>query len=169
MKESCLRGDRSLSALRDLGLALQKIAGPKIVLLVSGGTPRPDGSPGRWYAPIGDAFAAAEIFLYTTYVEQPEFGQARYGTSPTGAQDRLVELEGLENATSAAGGLFVEAIGAWDQHFDRVLAELSGSYLLGVEVEPADRDGRPHNVTVRVRRDGTAVRARAKYVIQPRQ
>ena len=168
-KESYLRGDRSLRALRNLGFALEKLAGPKTVLLVSGGTPRPDGSPGRWYAPIGDAFAAAEVFLYTMYVEQPEFGQARYGTSPTGAQDRLVELEGLENATSAAGGVLVEAIGAWDQYFDRVLTELAGSYLLGIEVEPADRDGRPHAVSVRVRRDGVAVRARANYVIPPGQ
>jgi VWFA-related protein len=165
--EEHLRGERSLRALRNLGLALERVDGPKTMLLVSGGAPRPDGAPGAWYSLIGDAFAAAQVSLYTLYVEQPEFGQVKYGASPTGAQDRLADLEGLENATSAAGGTLVEAIGTWDQHFDRIVAELSGSYLLGIEVEPADRDGRPHKVSVKVQRDGVGVRARTKYVIQP--
>jgi VWFA-related protein len=165
--EEHLRGERSLRALRDLGLALEKVAGPKTVLLVSGGTPRPDGAPGAWYSLIGDAFAAAQVFLYTLYVEQPEFGQVKYGASPTGAQDLQADLEGIENATSAAGGTLMEAIGTWDRYFDRILTELSGSYLLGIEVEPADRDGRPHQVSVKVQRGGVGIRARAKYVIQP--
>jgi len=43
----------------------------------------------------------------------------------------------------------MEAIGTLDQYFDRVAAELSGAYLLGIEVEPGDRDGRPHRVQLR--------------------
>ena len=161
------RGERSLRALRDLGLALEKVEGPKTMLLVSGGAPPPDLKSNTWYSLVGDAFAAAQVSLYTLYVEQPEFGQVKYRASPTAAQDRLVEREGIENATSAAGGTFMEAIGTWDQYFDRIVTELSGSYLLGIEVEPTDRNGRPHQMSVKVNRRGVDVRARARYVIQP--
>jgi VWFA-related protein len=166
-RQEQLRGERSLYALRDLGLALEKIDGPKTMLLVSGGSPPPDSKSNTSYTLIGDAFAAAQVSLYTLYVEQPEFGQVKYRASPTAAQDHLVEREGIENATSAAGGTLMEAIGTWDQYFNRIVTELSGSYLLGIEVEPADRNGRPHNVSVKVNRRGVDVRARTRYVIQP--
>jgi VWFA-related protein len=161
------RGDRLLRALRDLGLALEKVNGPKTMLLVSGGTPPPDLKSNTSYSLIGDAFAAAQVSLYTLYVEQSEFGQVKYRASPTPAQDRLVEREGIENATSAAGGTFMESVGTWDQYFDRIVTELSGSYLLGIEVEPTDRNGRPHQVSVKVTRRGVDVRARTRYVIPP--
>ena len=96
------RGERSLRALRDLGLALEKVEGPKTMLLVSGGTPPPDVKSNMWYSLVGDAFAAAQVSLYTVYVEQPEFGQVKYRASPTAAQDRLIDREGMENATSAS-------------------------------------------------------------------
>jgi hypothetical protein len=163
-----LRGERSLSALRDLGLALQKVDGPKTMLLVSGGSPPPDSKSNTSYTLIANAFAAAQISLYTLYVEQPEFGQAKYGASPTAAQDHLVEREGVENATSASGGTFMEAVGTWGQYFDRIVSELSGAYLLGIEVESADRNGRPHQVSVKVNRRDVDVRARRQYVITSR-
>ena len=59
----------------------------------------------------------------------------------------------------------MEAIGSWGQYFDRIATELSGSYVLGIEVEPSDRNGRPHQVSVKVKRRGVDVRARAQYVI----
>jgi len=164
--EEHMRGERSLRALRDLGLALASLKGPKTVLLVSGGMPSPDAKSNTWYTLVGQAFAAAQITLYSLYLEQPEFGQVKYRASPTAAQDYVIEREGVQNVTSVAGGLFMEAIGTWDQYFDRILTELSGSYLLGVEVEPADRDGRPHSVSVKVNRKGVEVRARKQFVIE---
>jgi hypothetical protein len=78
-----------------------------------------------------------------------------------------LEKAAVENATSAAGGTFIEAVGSVDQHFERVAAELSGSYLLGIDVEERDRDGKPHRVQVEVRRRSVEVRARRQYVINP--
>jgi hypothetical protein len=43
---------------------------------------------------------------------------------------------------------------------------MSGAYLLGIEVAPDDRDGRPHRVEVKVVRTGLEVRARKQYVIE---
>jgi hypothetical protein len=59
------------------------------------------------------------------------------------------------------------AIGTVESSLDRVATELSGSYLLGIEVTAADRDGRPHSVQVHVNRPGVVVRARQQYVISP--
>jgi len=159
-----LRGERSLEALRDLGLALQRIDGPKTMVLLSGGTPSPDRISRTWFALVAEALAAAQVSLYTLYLEQPDF-QAKHRTSPTAGLDRLINRYGLEDATSGSGGTFMEAIGSWDAYFNRIVTEMSGAYLLGIEVGPADRDGRPHNVSVKVKRAGVSVRARTQYVI----
>jgi len=87
--------------------------------------------------------------------------------SPTYSEDQGLEKEAVENATSAAGGTFIEAIGTFGQYFERVATELSGSYLIGIDVDERDRDGKPHRVQVEVRRRAVEVRARRQYVINP--
>ena len=67
----------------------------------------------------------------------------------------------------AWGGTLLLVTGEFEPLLDRVSRELAGAYLLGVEVEAADRDGHPHRVDVHVNRDGVSVRARQQYVIGP--
>jgi len=162
-----LRGARSLDGLRDLGEGLRQIEGPKTMVLVSGGAPPPDIRTGYAYSRIAAAFAAAQVTLYTVYIEQAQLGQVKDRPSPTYAEDQGLEKEAVENATSAAGGTFIEAVGSFEQYFERVATELSGSYLIGIEVEERDRDGKPHRVQVEVRRRAVEVRARRQYVINP--
>ena len=162
-----LRGARSLDGLRDLGEGLRQIEGPKTVVLITGGAPPPDIRTGYAYSRIGDAFAAGQVTLYTIYIEQAQLGQVKDLLSPTYFDDQKLERETVANATSAAGGTFVEAVGSFEQYFERVATELSGSYLLGIEVEDRDRDGKPHRVQVEVRRRAVEVRARRQYVINP--
>ena len=50
---------------------------------------------------------------------------------------------------------------------DRLLAEASTSYVLGVEPDPRDRDGRPHRIQVKVKQQGATVRSR-QLVVVPR-
>jgi VWFA-related protein len=164
-----LRGQRSLDALAQLAEGLAAVEGPKTVLLVSGGMPMPDPHSLAAFDRIEATFAAAQVSLYTLYMERSSFGQVRNSPSPTSFEDDLLERGGIENATSVAGGTLMLGIGTLDQYFDRVITELSGSYLLGVEVEPADRDGRTHQVDVKVDRRGVEVRARKRYLIdEPR-
>jgi len=162
-----LRGARSLEGLRDLGIGLKQIEGPKTMVLVSGGAPRPDIRTVPVYSQIAAAFAAAQVTLYTIYIGQPQLGQVKNRLSPTFAEDPALEREGVENATSAAGGTFTEAIGSLEQSFERIAKELSGAYLVGIEVEAVDRDGKPHRVEVEVNRKDVDVRARRQYVITP--
>jgi len=162
-----LRGERSLEGLRDLGEGLRQIEGPKTVVLITGGAPPPDIRTGYAYSRIGAAFAAGQVTLYTVYIEQAQLGQVKDRLSPTYFDDQKLEMEAVANATSAAGGTFIEAVGSVDQYFERVATELSGSYLIGIEVEEKDRDGKPHSVRVEVRRRAVEVRARRQYVINP--
>ena len=109
-----LRGARSLEGLRDLGEGLRQIEGPKTMVLMSGGAPPPDVRTGYAYSQIAAAFAAAQVTLYTVYIEQAQLGQVKDRLSPTYSDDQKLEMEAVANATSAAGGTFIEAVGSFD-------------------------------------------------------
>lgn len=161
-----LRSQRSLDALASLAEGLAGVEGPKTMLLISGGLPMPDQHSLAAFNKLESTFAAAQISLYTLYMEWSPFGRPRYRPSPTAEQDIAAESWGLENATSVVGGTLMPGVGTLEQYFDRVVTELSGAYLLGVEVTAADRDGRTHLVEVKVNRRGVDVRARKRYLIE---
>ena len=160
---SAEKGTQTLDALRTLGSGLKKIEGPKVIVLVSGGMPRPESNAA--YDAVAAEFAAAEITLYTLFLERAAGDKMRYRQSPTqDGDDRLEQFE-LGNATSVVGGTFLHVIGQVEPQFQRIATELSSAYLLGIEVEPVDRDGKPHKVSIKVNRKGVDVRGRQQYVI----
>ena len=67
-------------------------------------------------------------------------------------------------AGMSAGSLFTVAAGAGFA-FDRVARETSAAYVLGLEPEQGDRDGKPHRIQVRVRIPNTTVRSRESFVV----
>ena len=75
--------------------------------------------------------------------------------------------EGLRLAQATRGDVF-RVLSNSDFAFQRLALELSGYYLLGFEPEAGDRDGRPHDIAVAVRRDGVTVRSRRQFTIEPR-
>ena len=164
-QQARLRGQRAIDALYDLGAGLGQVPGPKTMVLISGGMPMPDARSAASLSRLGEVFAAAQVSLYTIYVARNPYGQAKFRQSPTPAEDMSLERAGAENATGAVGGTMMESVGTPDQYFDRIVTELSGSYLLGIEVVAADSDNKPHGVQVRVNRPGVDVRARREYVI----
>jgi len=160
-----MQAQRSLDALRDLGQGLAQIQGPKTLVFVSGGLGIPETSTS--FDPLEPALANGQVTLYTLYIERMSLGQVKNPLSPSFAFDDRIEMYGIENVTAAAGGTLVHVVGKVDSAFDRVATEMSGSYLLGIEVEPADRDGKSHDVQVKVNRPGLEVRARRRYLIEP--
>ncbi len=160
-----MQAQRSLDALSELGKSLARIDGPKTVVLVTGGLGVPETTTS--FDPLEPAMATGQITLYTLYIEQMAFGQVKRPLSPTFADDERMFLYGIDNVTAQANGTLIQATGKVETAFERVATEMSGSYLLGIEVEPSDRDGRPHQVSVKVNRPGVEVRARKRYVIQP--
>jgi VWFA-related protein len=81
-------------------------------------------------------------------------------------RDSQLNALGLERLASEAGGQYIHiGAGSGDIAFDRVLKETSAYYLLGVQPEVADRDGRVHYIRVRVDSKGATVRARQQVTI----
>src|SRR5262249_23671168 len=78
----------------------------------------------------------------------------------TNVDDLMVQRYGLETLTSAAGGTLLNLAGTGAAAFDRINTELSGYYLLGVEADTRDRDGKPHPVRVAVAQPNVPIRAR---------
>jgi VWFA-related protein len=162
------RGQLFLRALLHVAEALRRVPGPKTMFFISGGAPMPDRMSPMDMSLLPSAFAAADISLYTLFIERSGYSLTRGDVSPAPGADMAVERAGIENATSSIGGTFMTAIGTLDQYFDRFVRELSGLYLLGLEVTPSDRDGRPHLVAVKTNRPNMEVRARKQYVIPHR-
>jgi VWFA-related protein len=81
------------------------------------------------------------------------------------AEDADIRQAGLEHIAGLTGGTLLMISGRLESVFDRIALEISGYYLLGIRAEPADRDGRPHDVGVAVRRPDLHVRARKVFVI----
>jgi hypothetical protein len=159
------RAQRSLDALRRLASLLSSVPRPKTLVLVSGGFPPPVSA--SEFSPVALALAAAQVNLYSLYLEKYQFENIAAQPSPTASADESLARYGIENMTSSAGGTLMLVTGEFEPLLDRVSRELAGSYLLGVEVEAADRDGHPHRVDVHVNRSGLSIRARKQYVIGP--
>jgi VWFA-related protein len=166
---------QSLNGLRALIQALGSVEGRKTLVLISGGLFASDRGSGRVnmgsdIRALGREAATANITLYALHMDSnfiDSFTQ-RGGPSSTLFRDTNALAAGLEQVAGAAGGAVIRVQGGTgDYAFDRVLRENSAYYLLGVEVEPRDRDGEPHQIRVRVRQRGATVRSR-NTVIVPR-
>ncbi|MBW8868350.1 MAG: VWA domain-containing protein [Acidobacteria bacterium] len=169
--------ETSLTGLEALLRALEKIPGRKAVVLVSAGLLVSDRSAGRpdvgdMARIMGQTAARANASVYTVHIDTtPGVGPASQkapGSSEL-ARDRSLHGNWLSDFSQSAGGrLIYVPVGTANFAFDRILRETSAYYLLGVEPAPADRDGRPRKLDVKVKRRGVSVRSRQWVVIPPK-
>jgi VWFA-related protein len=165
----------SLGGLDGLLRALEEIPGRKAVVLVSAGmlvSDRPDGRPdvGDVARVMGQAAARANATVYTVHVDTVTSGMSHASQKDVGssevARDRALYGNWLTEFSAAAGGrLIYVPSGSTEFAFKRVLRETSAYYLLGVEPAPADRDGKPRQLKVKVNKRGVNVRSRQWVVI----
>lgn len=162
---------RRLEAL--LG-ALEKIDGPKSLVLVSQGLVT-GGSLGRSgtlgdLAPLAEAAARARTTIHAILVDRTFielFGSEKRTPSQTASEDARLRAEGLERLTDLAGGELYKVMVAADPAFVRIAEDTSAFWLLSFEPEPSDRDGKTHRIRVEVKRDGLHVRARPEFIALP--
>ena len=161
--EARLDSDLTLRSLRDVLTNLRTVDAPKTLLLVSQGfladNQRDDASR---VTEIGGLAAAARTSIYAFRLESnpTDVTRSRGALNPALlAEDRRERRNGLEALTSSARGALFDVAGTGTGVFERVTAELSGYYLLGVEPDSRDRDGKPHPIRVDVGRAGVTVRA----------
>jgi VWFA-related protein len=167
------QANMSLDGLRGAVQLVAGLPGRKTMVVVSAGIPSGDRTGGRVYVrpqatDIGRAAANAGILLYTLHLNT-RFLDTFSPNAPSVAQTLMRETgvytRGLETFNGAAGGTFLEVNTGPDFAIERVVRETSKYYLLGVEAEEPDRDGKPHPIRVKVNQRGSQVRGRPTVVI----
>jgi tetratricopeptide (TPR) repeat protein len=122
---------------------------------------------------VGKEAAVANTAIYTLFVDssfiQRFSAQERLGDRNLGNWNRDSMLLGrwLEQFTGTAGGaLFTVQVGNAEAALARIRTELGSYYLLGVEPDDEDRDGRTHEITVKTSHPNVTIRGR-RWVMVP--
>jgi len=149
--------DQTLRGLRDLLTGLKAVDAPKTLILISEGFVLDDVN---FTMEVGGLASAARTSVYALQLDQQLFDAAG-GASPASVfADRDARAQGLQTLVSTARGTVMTVAGSGASFFARLEAELSGYYLVAVESDPRDRDGKPHPIRIDVPRRGVTVRAR---------
>jgi VWFA-related protein len=161
LQETRERSQTTLTALERLIEALQPLPGPKHLLLITTGGYLPIDELSILKRVSGVA-AAARVHVHALQVSTAT-EIARTDTS--GPPPPPLNQDASLSATLASetGGVVVTT-SAGEGAFTRVSRELAGAYELSFETTAADRDGKPHRITVDVpARSGSLVRARREF------
>lgn len=166
---------QSTAGLRKLFTALRQDPERKTVVIVSGGLlaadrigARPDVS--GVITTVGEDAAHAGATIYVLHMDSSfleAFSAANAaGPSTSLLRDQSASGGGLDRLAGTAGGTLIHVEpGSEERAFQRVLRETSAYYLLGVEPVARDRDGRPHDISVKVKIRGADVRSRRTVII----
>jgi hypothetical protein len=157
---------QSLSGLHGVIEAVGSLPGRKTLILISAGLPmHPRGTPNpdSETTYIARRAAAANINLYVFYmnVHFLRAFSAEYGKRNNSLfEDITLFGYGLEKLADSAGGSFFQIEVDSDPFVARALRETSAAYILAVQVQPGDRDGKDHFIRVTVKQRGATVRYR---------
>ena len=160
--EALEQTNTSTRALVSLFTGLRAINAPKTVLLISEGFIVDD--PQTFAKEIGLLAAAARASVYVLHLNEGAFDSNSRRRSQSVLDRRQTGVMGLEALANAAGGSLFTMIGAGTQIFDRLQAELSGYYLIGIQPGPRDRNGKPHSIRIDVPWNGAVVRSNRQVV-----
>jgi VWFA-related protein len=150
-------GDQTIQALSALFAGLRTIDAPKTLILITEGFVSTQSSG---IMELGAMAASARTSLYALRLDNQLFDMSGSRAPVRALGDRQAQSEGLEMLAGAARGALFNVTGSGEALFDRIASELSGYYLLGVESEGRDKDGKAHPIRVEVARKGALVRAR---------
>jgi len=157
------RARQSIAGLQLLLEGFPPSRTPKMLVYLSEGlVTQGEPSPLSW---LDDKAAAAHVTIYPLHLEASEFDASLRRPPTTPVADRAAQEYGLAMLARATGGDLFRIISSSDFAFRRLSAELSGYYLLGFEPDERDRNGRPHDIIVGVRRRGVTVRSRRQFTI----
>jgi VWFA-related protein len=160
-----VRGDtnETLVSLRALFARLASGPEPKTVVLISEGLTLED--PSSQLSWVGPLAAGAHVSLYVMRLDSALFDSSDVRISATANEDQILRSQGLEILAGMARGASLPVGVNAERVFQRLALELSGYYLLSFEPQGVDRDGKPHQIKVEVRRQGLLVRARREFSV----
>ncbi|HOG27984.1 MAG TPA: VWA domain-containing protein [Vicinamibacterales bacterium] len=119
---------------------------------------------------LGSLSQAARVNLYVLHLDRAfleAFDVLERFPSRTPLEDARLLNDGLGELAGQAGGAYFNLTVAIDPAFERIARETSASYLVAFEPAPDDRDGKAHNVSIKVARPGVHVRARRQFTVDP--
>ncbi|HEX4347697.1 MAG TPA: VWA domain-containing protein, partial [Vicinamibacterales bacterium] len=153
----------TIVALRALLQGLARVDAPKTVILVSERLPMVDQEVDL--VELGALAGSARASIYVLQLDAQAVNTQMKRAGQVRVEDRLITGAGLDLLATASRGSLMRVSGDGKVQFDRIASELSGYYLLGLETDAKDRDGRPHAVNVSVSRRGTTVRSRRQLPV----
>jgi len=156
--------DQTTQTLRDLFAGLRMIDAPKTLILISEGFVLNDEA---LIVDLGRMAAEARTSLYALKLDNELFDITDSRAPVNPFADRQARAEGLELLAGAARGALFTVAGTGTTLFERIESELSGYYLLGVESDAKDKDGRSHSIRIDVPRRGALVRSRRQSLNTP--
>jgi VWFA-related protein len=164
---SSFDGEQTMNMFRDLLTSLRNVNAPNTLLLITEGFVLDDQHPS--FTVINDLAAASRTSIYVLKLDDEmfEMAEARVSEPTTKFDDRMEKSIGVAGLASPTRGSLFNIVNSADFAFERIESELSGQYLLGVESNPLDKDGRPHSIDVSVNRRGVTVRSRRQLTMRP--
>lgn len=156
--------EQSRVALRDILTRLQFIEGHKATILISEGLAIDDPNEiDSIVALAGRARTSINIMSVDLQANDITIAQA----PPTRAQDRRLQMTGLESLAVQSRGALYYIAGTGEGIFERISSELSAYYLLGVEQRPSDAKESRRRIDISVRRQNVTIRSRQAFVLSP--
>jgi VWFA-related protein len=156
--------DTTIRAMREILQAMQTLDGPKTLILMSEGFSVRDT---LLMNELGSLAASTRTSIYALKLDNQLFEIMNTRGPVINAPGLNIRNDGLEALTAAARGTLFNVTGTGSQLFAHIEAELSGYYLVGVESDPSDRDGKPHAIRIDVQRRGAIVRTRRQLLNVP--
>lgn len=156
------RTDASVNGLRAVLKGLGGIEGPKSVILMSEGLVF-EGLGGETDA-LASAAADARATIDILLLDVPRFDVSQSQRLNTPREDRDLQVTGLEMLAGAARGSLYRINTSAEYAFDRISRGIDGFYLLGVESQLDDRNGRRHPISVKTGRRGVTIRSRRSFL-----
>jgi VWFA-related protein len=158
------RARTTIQSLRYLIDSLPPSQTPKIMVLISEGLVIDrETTQLSW---LDAKAAAAHVTIFSLHLESSQIDASQRSPRAQPAADRALQEQGLDRLASATRGDVFRIMSNSDFAFQRLALELSGYYLLGFEPEGSDRGGKPHAITVAVRRNGVTVRSRRQFSME---
>ncbi len=155
----------SLTAIRQLLVQLRSTSGPKTLILMSEGL-----ILGRdlvdvtW---VGSLASEAQVTMYAIHLDDPHVDATVMRGNVQPGADRALQLEGLTLVAGLARGAVFSAMAGTQEIYARLGRELSAFYLITFEPDDSERDGRPHGISLEVKRKGVEVRTRRQFTAAP--
>ena len=137
--------------------SMEELEGPNTLVWISGGLIIEDQFALR---EIQRRAAASRTSFYLMMVAEPLIDMTQASYQETARDDRRQKEQGLLELAALTGARVMRAQYNPTPLFEQLERELSGYYLLGVQLGPTDRDVERRPIAVSVARDDVRVRAR---------